>query len=60
MEMSKYILFPWVVHKTTRVDARFQQKKKKYLFPVPQVPTHSLLVFLDDSFTLRRAIYVSL
>lgn len=34
--------------------------KRKYLFSVPQVPAHRLLVFLDDSFTLNRAIYVPL
>lgn len=36
------------------------EKKTTYLFSVPQVPNHSLLFFLDDSFTLKRAIYVPL
>lgn len=43
MEMSKYILFPWVVHKTTRVDARFQQKKKK-VFISSAAGAHSQLI----------------
>lgn len=44
MEMSKYILFPWVVHKTTRVDARFQQKKKKKVFISCAAGAHSQLI----------------